>query len=89
MRHPPTKDDLDMISFLIENEFPFIIILTKKDKLTKTKQQERLAALKNEIPCFDQITVIPFSAEVGDGVSEILEIIEDIGEESGDEDDKL
>ncbi|MEG0457375.1 MAG: ribosome biogenesis GTP-binding protein YihA/YsxC, partial [Oscillospiraceae bacterium] len=29
IRHSPTSDDLHMISFLIENEFPFIIALTK------------------------------------------------------------
>ena len=30
MRHPPTKDDLMMVDFLIQNEFPFVIVLTKK-----------------------------------------------------------
>ena len=35
MRHPPTKDDLQMIDFLIEQELPFVIVLTKKDKLSK------------------------------------------------------
>ena len=35
VRHPPTKDDLMMVDFLIQNEFPFVIVLTKKDKLSK------------------------------------------------------
>lgn len=38
MRHSPTKDDLMMINFLIENELPFVIILTKKDKLSKNSR---------------------------------------------------
>ena len=49
MRHSPTKDDLMMINFLIENELPFVIILTKKDKLSKKQQDERLQALQSEI----------------------------------------
>lgn len=81
MRHPPTKDDLGMINFFIENEFPFVVILTKKDKLSKSKQQERLNALQSEIPYADQITMIPFSAHTGDGVEQAREIIEEIAKE--------
>ena len=78
MRHSPTKDDLMMINFLIENELPFVIILTKKDKLSKKQQDERLQALQSEIPFADQIHMIPFSAVKGDGVEEIREIIDEI-----------
>ena len=78
MRHPPTKDDLHMIDFLIEQELPFVIVLTKKDKLSKKQQEERMAGFMKEIPYADQITMIPFSSETGDGVAEIREIIEEI-----------
>ena len=67
-----------MINFLIENELPFVIILTKKDKLSKKQQDERLQALQSEIPLADQIHMIPFSAVKGDGVEEIREIIDEI-----------
>lgn len=78
MRHPPTKDDLIMLDFLIANEFPFVVILTKQDKLSRREQAERLEALKTELPCADQITVLPFSSMTGEGVDKIKEIIEDI-----------
>ena len=81
IRHKPSQDDLQMIDFLIENEFPFVLILTKKDKLTKTQLAERLKALQTEIPCADQITMIPFSSEKGDGVEEVKAIIEEIAAE--------
>ena len=45
MRHPPSRDDLSMIEFLIENEFPFVIVLTKQDKLSGRQRAERLEAL--------------------------------------------
>ena len=77
MRHPPSADDLQMINYLIDNELPFIIVLTKADKLKKTQREERMAAFADEIPCFEDITVVPFSAVTGEGVEEVRAIIED------------
>lgn len=81
MRHAPTKDDLMMVDFLIENEFPFVVVLTKKDKLSKKQQEERLRALQTELPCADQIHIVPFSAMNGDGVEELRAIIDEISQE--------
>lgn len=78
MRHAPSKDDVQMINFLIESELPFVVVLTKSDKLNKSERIARLKALEDEIPCFDQITVIPFSSVTGEGVEEIRDIIEDL-----------
>ncbi|MCD7726881.1 MAG: ribosome biogenesis GTP-binding protein YihA/YsxC [Ruminococcus sp.] len=78
MRHPPTKDDVTMINFLIDSEIPFVIALTKADKLSRTKRGERMEAFKTEIPCFEDIRCVVFSAETGEGADEIREIIEDI-----------
>jgi len=78
IRHPPTKDDLSMLHFLVENEYPFIVVLTKKDKLSKRQQTERLEAFLEEIPCAGQITMIPFSSETGEGVEEVRGIIEEL-----------
>lgn len=77
MRHPPSKDDLQMINFLIDSEIPFIIALTKADKLKPTERKARMSAFAQEIPCFEDITVVPFSAVTGEGVEEIRRIIED------------
>lgn len=88
MRHPVTKLDLQMIDFLIEREFPFIVVLTKSDKLNKTQTKERLDRIKTEIPFGNQITIIPFSSETGEGVDEIKQIIEEVYEESKQFDDE-
>lgn len=77
-RHPPTADDVMMINFLIDSGIPFVVILTKADKLKKTQREERLRSLQSELPCADQITVIPFSSETGEGVEEIRAIVEEI-----------
>lgn len=70
-----------MIDFLVENEFPFVIVLTKKDKLSAKEQAERLEALQQEIPYAEQITLIPFSSETGEGVAEVHEIIEQLAQQ--------
>lgn len=45
-RHPPTSDDVMMVNFLIDSGIPFVVILTKADKLSK-KAAGKSAAL----PC--------------------------------------
>ncbi|MCL2579249.1 MAG: ribosome biogenesis GTP-binding protein YihA/YsxC [Oscillospiraceae bacterium] len=76
IRHPPSKDDLIMLDFLRESGYDFTIILTKADKLSKTKQQERLSAFLEEIPDAAGLRLTPFSARNGQGLSEVHAIIE-------------
>lgn len=80
-RHSPTADDLSMINYLIDGEFPFAVVLTKADKLSKKQRDERREALKKELPCAEDLTIIEFSAQTGEGVEEIRAIIEEIASE--------
>ncbi len=75
MRHPPTKDDMQMIDFLYNSGFNFIVVLTKKDKLNKTQTQKRLESLKEELKDYSDVLLFPFSALKGDGKEEIKEYI--------------
>lgn len=78
MRHAPTKDDIHMIDYLIDTEMPFVIVLTKADKLNKTERAKRMEAFKDEIPYFSDIHSIPFSSQTFEGVEELRKIVEDI-----------
>ncbi len=78
MRHTPTKDDVHMIDYLIDTEMPFVIVLTKADKLNKTERAKRMEAFKDEIPYFSDIHSIPFSSQTFEGVEELRKIVEDI-----------
>lgn len=80
-RHPPTADDIMMVNFLIDSEIPFVVVLTKADKLSKKQREERRASLLNELPCAEDITIIEFSAQTGEGRDEIRSIIEEIAAE--------
>ena len=81
MRHAPTKDDLKMIDFLIDTEMPFILVLTKADKLKKMERIKRMEAFKSEIPCFEDMHVIPFSSVTFEGVEELRAIVEEVTED--------
>ena len=79
-RHPPTADDVMMINFLIDSGIPFVVVLTKADKLSKRQREERRAALVTVLPCGEDITVVEFSAQTGEGCEEIRGIIEEIAQ---------
>ncbi len=81
MRHSPTKDDMTMIDFLYQNQYPFIIALTKMDKLKKTQQVQRLAMLHKELSDYPYVKLYPCSSNDGTGINEIRKIIEQSVEE--------
>lgn len=76
MRHPPTEDDLSMLHFLMERSTPFLVALTKSDKLNATQRAERLKGLETELGFLRGIPVLPFSAVKGEGAEEIRRLID-------------
>ena len=76
MRHPLTKDDEGMIYFLKEMDIPFIIVMTKADKLKKTAYKERLDLSGKELAFAGKVPVVPFSSVTGQGINGIKNYIE-------------
>lgn len=77
IRHKPTKDDYDMLTFLYNSNAPFVIVLTKKDKLKKTAYEKRIDEVLDELQEYEGVQLIPFSAIDGSGVEDIKEVIEE------------
>ena len=77
MRHPVTKDDLDMMRFMQSAGYDFIVVMTKSDKLNKTERNKRLEDIHTELAEFGDVKIIPFSASNGEGAEEIRKAIED------------
>ena len=71
MRHAPSADDMMMLNFLRESEIPFVIALTKCDKLNKSETEKRREELSRELADYSDITAIEFSAVKGTGVEDI------------------
>lgn len=78
MRHPPTADDRQMLQFMADAEIPFVVVLTKADKLKPTERAARLAAVEEEFAEFEGLTLIPFSAVTGEGREPLLEILDEV-----------
>lgn len=77
MRHKPSADDYNMIEFLKHNKIPFIIAMTKSDKLKVKEYKKRLADSKKELVAAGDVPIIPFSAVNGEGSDEIKKLIEE------------
>ena len=78
IRHDPSKDDYQMLEYMVERGIPFIIVLTKSDKLNKSERVKRLAAFDEILSDLDGVTVIPFSAVNGEGADEIRDILDQV-----------
>ncbi len=77
IRHPPTQDDRDMITYLNHYILPFTVIATKSDKLPKTRIVPAVRQLAADINMAEG-NVIAFSAEDDRGKKEVFEKIETI-----------
>ena len=79
MRHKPSEDDYIMMRFLQDAGLPFIVAATKSDKLNKTQYNQRKEALREELAEFgDDLVILPFSSEKGEGTDELKRIIEGV-----------
>jgi GTP-binding protein len=74
IRRDATDDDLQMLDALAEVGVPTLVVFTKMDKLTKTKQKERVAELTRDLK-LDSEQIVPFSAVSGEGRELLLEAI--------------
>lgn len=79
-RHTPSRDDYQMLDYMVEHEIPFVAVLTKMDKLNKTQRQQRLEAFQQELSDYEGITLIPFSAVTGEGVEALQKILSSVCE---------
>ena len=75
MRHKPSADDMNMIRFLYDSGIPFIIVMTKSDKLNKGEYQKQLDFFNDLFSEFEGVALYPFSALKGDGAQQIEEAI--------------
>jgi len=75
-RHDPTPLDMMMVGWLEYYHIPFVVVLTKADKLPRSKMPNYLRAAKTKFSPFEYCRdVIPFSSITGEGKLELMQII--------------
>lgn len=75
VRREPTDEDRQMIEWLEDNERPYIFAVTKCDKLSRSQQAKRLAALRKALGLADDSALIPVSATTGQGIEDLLGVV--------------
>ena len=71
IRTGPTDDDIMMINFLIDSGFPFVVVATKTDKLSKSRLEEALKSLDEGCFAGTGIETIPFSSVTREGQEQL------------------
>lgn len=76
MRHKPTADDMNMINYLCDSGIPFIVVMTKSDKLNKGEYAAQLEQYSRLFAEHENVGLYPFSALSGDGAQAISDAIQ-------------
>lgn len=78
-RHPPQQLDLDFIEWLGNNNLPFVLVLTKIDKVTQKEKSKNLNLLKDKLSeTWEELPLVFESSAVkGTGRKEIVGFIND------------
>jgi GTP-binding protein len=77
IRRDPKKEEFDMVDWLESHEMPYLVILTKSDKLSKTKQQKRHISICSQLNR-EKNSVILFSSRTKKGRDTVLGEIENL-----------
>ncbi|MCP3941248.1 MAG: YihA family ribosome biogenesis GTP-binding protein [Desulfobacteraceae bacterium] len=71
IRRDPGKEEFDLVKWLESHGMPYLIILTKADKLSRTKQAKRLTAICSQLNREEE-GVILFSTKTRQGREMVL-----------------
>lgn len=75
IRHEASALDLNMIEFLRESGLPFMVVLTKADKLSKQQCMKQAAMLRKQLQLDKDVPMLAVSSESGVGINELRVII--------------
>ncbi|MBE6932375.1 MAG: YihA family ribosome biogenesis GTP-binding protein [Ruminococcaceae bacterium] len=75
-RHKPTENDVIMANWFKASGCRFLVVANKLDKLKKSEIEPNMALIRQTLALPEEVLVLPFSAEKGEGrerlVAEIL-----------------
>jgi GTP-binding protein len=73
-RRETTPEDLELIDWLAQRGLPTMIVITKTDKLTRDKTNQRVAAIEKDLGA----SAMPFSTVTGVGKKELAASINEL-----------
>lgn len=72
LRHKPTADDITMGKWYKASGKPYVVVANKLDKVKKSELAGNIQLIRETLELDDDIIIIPFSAEKGNGKEELL-----------------
>jgi GTP-binding protein len=79
IRHDPRKEELDLLSWFDQYHIPYLIVLTKADKLSKNRQISQHKRISEFLVCPKDV-IICFSAKTRQGKDDIWSAFKEIFE---------
>jgi GTP-binding protein len=74
-RHAPTNNDITMARWFFDSGCPFVVVANKMDKLKKSELAPNLVTIREDLELPEDVQIIPFSAEKGNGKDELVRMI--------------
>ena len=74
-RHAPSADDLQMLRYLHYHRIPYVVALTKADKLKKSQVEPALQLVRETLELTEADILLPFSAEKGMGKEDLIRLL--------------
>ena len=74
-RHKPTANDVTMRDWFRQSGRPFAVVANKLDKLKKREVGPNLDLIRQTLELAEEDTLIPFSAEKGDGRDQLIALL--------------
>ena len=71
-RHKPTADDITMAEWFQNADCRLVVVANKLDKLKKSEIEPNLARIRETLALSEDVLLIPFSAEKGQGREQLL-----------------
>jgi GTP-binding protein len=77
IRHDVSPLDVQMVSYLAEHQLPMAIVLTKADKLSRSKQSQQLRRIAQGLKAPGDTPILTCSATSGQGIDDLRALIEE------------
>ncbi len=84
IRHAPTKDDVMMYHWILENGLTPIVVATKLDKIKRSQKDKQLKQVRETLNAdvdkevAKAIKIVPYSSETKQGRDELLHILAEL-----------
>lgn len=75
----PTELDLQLLAFALAHELPVLAVLTKVDKLPKSKRRNEIEKIRRKLPAEVARSALPVSSVTGEGIAELRARLDAIG----------